>query len=62
MKPNLVQKCPFSPCTAEIRFEVVGVEDGGRNDRGGVSLHVKAQTTPESTAHVYSHIPKEVLA
>jgi hypothetical protein len=51
------QKCPF--CEEMLDYEIKSA-DGTKNDRGGVSYNVNAQTTPESTAHVWTHAPKEL--
>jgi hypothetical protein len=53
---RLQQKCPM--CPEMLDYEVLPTSDG-RDDSGNAQFTIKAQTTPESTAHVWTHAPKE---
>jgi hypothetical protein len=55
MPGTIQQKCPY--CDETLTFEITAA-DLSRKDEGGYSTAtIKAQTTPESTAHVWTHAP-----
>jgi hypothetical protein len=44
-------------CEEMLDYDVLSTSDR-RDDGGDVTYTLKAQTTPESTAHVWTHAPK----
>jgi hypothetical protein len=52
---RLQQKCPF--CDEMLDYDAT-TDAGTKNDKGGVDFTISAQTTPESTAHVWTHAPE----
>ena len=49
------QKCPF--CDEMLDYTVSSATDAAPNHKGGTTVTVHAQTTPASTAHVWTHAP-----
>lgn len=55
-KMILQQKCPM--CAEMLDYEVLSNNCDGVDDDGNVTFTLEAQTTPESTAHVWTHAPE----
>lgn len=52
---KLQQKCPM--CDELLDFDAE-FDSGTKNEQGGVDFKLSAVTTPESTAHVWTHAPE----
>lgn len=52
----LKQKCPM--CEETLEYEVLSNAMDGVDDDGNTTMTIEAQTTPASTAHVWTHEPK----
>lgn len=46
-------------CDVMLDYEVLSHGSDGIDDAGNATLTIEAQTTPESTAHVWTHKPKD---
>lgn len=57
MKAMLQQQCPY--CPEMLNLEISDMEETPDADGGTTTVTVRAMTTPESTAHVWTHAPKE---
>ena len=55
--PLLQQKCPM--CDEMLEFQVTATSDGVSDDGNSATFTMNAVTTPESTAHVWTHKPAE---
>lgn len=53
---TIQQKCPR--CPEMLTFAVIAHSPARAVD-GSAQFTIEAQTTPESTAHVWTHAPKE---
>lgn len=52
---NLQQKCPY--CDEKLTFTILATKTH-KNADGVSTVTMNTQTTPESTAHVWTHAPE----
>jgi hypothetical protein len=52
---KIQQKCPF--CDETLDYTLTS-DTGTKNANGGVDFTFTATTTPEATAHVWTHAPE----
>lgn len=56
---QIQQECPFTGCHVILTYDILIAAFDGVNDDGVVTHTLEAQTTPLSTAHVWTHQPEE---
>lgn len=56
MSAIIQQKCPA--CDVILDYELTSVKESDNED-GSVNMMLRAQTTPESTEHVWTHAPQD---
>ena len=54
MSAQIQQKCPY--CDVMVTYDLTSVKKSENKD-GSVNMMLRAQTTPESTEHVWTHAP-----
>ncbi|AYR01054.1 hypothetical protein PBI_ISOLDE_86 [Arthrobacter phage Isolde] len=55
MAAQIQQRCPY--CDVEITYKLTSVKES-ENEDGSVNMMLRAETTPESTEHVWAHAPE----
>ncbi|AYN58914.1 hypothetical protein PP634_gp88 [Arthrobacter phage Richie] len=55
MAAQIQQRCPY--CDVEITYNLTSVKES-ENEDGSVNMMLRAETTPESTEHVWTHAPE----